>query len=513
MSAVSDRSVQAVDPSRDPNQDRAPLLERAFDFVPEEGSYAVEAIEGDLPAWLRGVYYVNGPARFRRGDVAYRHWLDGDGFVGSLRFGAPSDEERVRFTGRFVASRKRTDEEAEGRALYRAFGTAFPGDRLLRGIALASPVNVSVYPFAGRLLAFGEQGLPWELDPVTLETRGEHTFGGRLNAVSPFSAHPNFDYETGEMVSFGVSFAADRPTLNLYRFGPDGELRSRRRAPLPYPASIHDFGLTPRFAVVYVNPYLLDMGPLMSGGATVLDCLDWRPELGSSLLVLDRETGEEVASVAIGEGYCLHHVNAHEEEAPAQGSGGGARLVVDVLELEEPVYPDYRPVPDLFVDVAPAHPVRYAVDLGRGGGDAELVERREAPYRLAADFPAVDPRRAGGATDRFWMLAISATGERGRKFLDRLVSVDLAEGAEVDAWQAPPKRYLGGEPVYLGPHPESEEGRSGEALIAVQELDAEARSSAFLLFDAWDLAAGPVARLPLRSPVPPLFHACFTPDS
>ncbi|HSL83010.1 MAG TPA: carotenoid oxygenase family protein, partial [Thermoanaerobaculia bacterium] len=184
-------------------------------------------------------------------------------------------------------------------------------------------------------------------------------------------------------------------------------------------------------------------------------------------------------------------------------------------ELEEPVYPDYRPVPDLFVDVAPAHPVRSVVDLG-GPEGGSLVERREAPYRLAADFPAVDPRRSGGATDRFWMLAISATGKRGRKFLDRLVSVDLAEGAEVDAWQAPQKRYLGGEPVFLGPHagstPEAAAEDGPEALIAVQELDADARSSAFLLFDAWDLARGPVARLPLRSPVPPLVHACYTPE-
>ncbi len=509
MTLTFDRASDPAPDRTGGEADHAPLLERAFDFVPEEASYPIGSIEGELPAWLRGVYYVNGPARFRRGDQAYRHWLDGDGYVGSLRFG----EEAVEFTGRFVASRKRTDEEAEGRALYRAFGTAFPGDRLLRGIALASPVNVSVYPFAGRLLAFGEQGLPWELDPETLETRGEHTFGGRLNAVSPFSAHPGFDYGPGgdkvEMVNFGVSFAADRPTLHLYRFGPDGELLSRRRTPLPYPASIHDFGLTPRFAVVYVNPYLLDMAPLMSEGATVLDCLSWRPELGSFLLVLDRETGEEAARVAIGEGYCLHHVNAHEEETP----GGGTRLVVDVLELEEPVYPDYRPVPDLFVDVAPAHPVRYVVDLESSRDGSGLVERREAPYRLAADFPAVDPRRAGGATDRFWMLAISATGKRGRKFLDRLVSVDLAEGAEVDGWQAPPRRYLGGEPVYLGPHPESGEGAPDEGLIAIQELDAEARASAFLLFDARDLAAGPVARLPLRSPLPPLFHASYTPDS
>ena len=485
--------------------DRAPLLERAFDFVPEPADERLEPAEGELPAWLRGTYYVNGPARFTRGDLAYRHWLDGDGFVCSLAFGDPAEEGGVRFRSRFVESVKRRDEEAAERALYRAFGTGFAGDRLLRGIALASPANVSVYPFAGTLLAFGEQGLPWELDPVTLETRDEHTFGGRLNAVSPFSAHPNFDYRAGQMVNFGVSFAAERPTLNLYTFRGDGELLSRRRSPLPYPASIHDFGLTPRFAVFYVNPYLLDMAPLMSGGATVLDCLSWRPELGSSLLVVARATGEEVARVPVGEGYCLHHVNAYEE---------GDRLVVDVLELEEPVYPDYRPIPDLFVDVAPAHPVRYVVDLagsiGVGGGPG-LAERRAAPYRLAADFPAIDPTRAGRPVDRFWMLAISATGERGRKFLDRVVAVDYGAGpgeaAEVDAWQAPPRRYLGGEPIYVG-HP----GHDPDAVVICQELDAERRRSAFLLFDAYDLAAGPVARLPLAAPLPPLFHACFAPE-
>jgi all-trans-8'-apo-beta-carotenal 15,15'-oxygenase len=387
---------------------------------------------------------------------------------------------------------------------------------LLRGIALASPVNVSVYPFAGKLLAFGEQGLPWELDPETLETVGEHTFGGRLNAVSPFSAHPGFDHvqgeaaKSGEMMSFGVSFSPERPTLNLYRFDEDGGLLYRKRVPLPYPASIHDFGMSQRYAVLYVNPYLLDMRPLMEEGATVLDCLSWRPELGSSLLVVERESGERVATVPIGERYCLHHVNAFEPE--------DGRLVVDVLELEEPVYPDYTPVPDLFAEVAPAHPVRYVLDLagGEAGASGEVVERREAPYRLAADFPAVDPRRAGEPTDRFWMLAISRTGEPGRKFLDRLVAIDFGphlnehgdrdeEAGEADAWQAPGGRYLGGEPVFV-PRPGSRDG-----VIVVQELDAEAREMAFLLFDAYRLADGPIARLPLRSPVHLGFHACWDP--
>jgi len=177
-------------PLGDRSPDLAPHLERLFDRVPEEGSYRIQPASGTLPPGLRGTYYVNGPGRFGRGEVVYRHWLDGDGLVCSLRF--DQDEEAagggVRFTRRFVRSAKWRDEEAAGRSLYRTFGTAFPGDRLVRGIAIASPANVSVYPFAGRLLAFGEQGLPWELDAETLETRGEHTFGRRLNPVAPFSA-------------------------------------------------------------------------------------------------------------------------------------------------------------------------------------------------------------------------------------------------------------------------------------------------------------------------------------
>jgi carotenoid cleavage dioxygenase-like enzyme len=48
--------------------------------------------------------------------------------------------------------------------------------------------------------------------------------------------------------------------------------------------------------------------------------------------------------------------------------------------------------------------------------------------------------------------------------------------------------------------------------VICQEFDAEARRSAFLLFDAYDLAAGPVARLQLAAPLPPLFHASFAPS-
>src|SRR5262249_998638 len=158
------------------------------------------------------------------------HWLDGDGMVCALHF----ESSRVEFSSRFIQSAKHAAEEEAERALFRTFGTAFPSDRLKRGLMLEPPVNVSVYPYAERLLACGEEGLPIELDPGTLESRGEFNFHGGLNDVSPFAAHPTLDRGTGELFNFGVAFAATEPYLNFYRFDAGANLVFRKRLPIEY---------------------------------------------------------------------------------------------------------------------------------------------------------------------------------------------------------------------------------------------------------------------------------------
>jgi all-trans-8'-apo-beta-carotenal 15,15'-oxygenase len=465
--------------------DHAPLLENAFGLDLVEESYAVEEILGEVPAYVRGSYYLNGPARFARGGQRYRHWLDGDGMVCGLRF----DDGGVTFTSRFVRSTKLTTEEEAGRPIFRAFGTAFDNDRLMRGVGLQSPVNVSVYPAFGTLLAFGEQGLPWELDPETLETRGEYSFGGRLNPISPFSAHPNIDLESGELFNFGVSFSSRQPCINLYRFGPTGEMLHRRRLGIEAPCSVHDFGISSRFVVIYLAPYLLRMEQLLEQGATLMESLHWQPELGSRLIVARREDGEEVAQVEVGSAYSLHQINCFE---------AGGRLVVDVIELERPVYDQYE-VPHLFPEVRRAQPVRYRLDIETG----RVVERRTLPYRSMCDFPAIDTRLAARRYDDFWVLGIAASEQPGRKFFDQLVHQRWST-EEAAIWQAPPRHYLGGEPIFL---PDGADARRG--VVICQQFDAERRRSAFLLFDAHDVSAGPVAELRLRRPVHLGFHASF----
>ena len=177
--------------------DHAPLLERIFSLDLKEQSYRIESIDGHIPDYVQGNYYLNGPAQFINGDFRYRNWLDGDGMVCALRF----ENGQIHFTNRFVRTTKRVAEEEAGKPLYRMFGTAFKGDRLKRGIGTESPANVSIYKYGDRLLAFGEQSIPFELHPTTLETLDIFTFNGRLNNLSPFSAHPKIDPETGDRIA------------------------------------------------------------------------------------------------------------------------------------------------------------------------------------------------------------------------------------------------------------------------------------------------------------------------
>jgi len=276
----------------------------------------------------------------------------------------------------------------------------------------------------------------------------------------------------------------------LYRFSPEGSQIYRRRLSLPWACSLHDFAVSPRHVIFYLAPYILDMGSLMKAGRTLMESLVWRPELGTRLLIAARETGEAVATVAVGERYSLHTINAWED---------GDRLVLDVVELDRPVYDQYETVPDLFTDVGPGRPVRLVVDVAKG----ELLERRELGTTQAPDFPAIDPHRLGQPTTDLWLLDISTAGRPGRKFFDQLAHISVGGGRDV--WQAPPGCYLGGEPAFApdlaGPH----------GAVICQRFDAVKGESAFLVFDAFDVAAGPRAVLPLESPLHLGFHAVFAP--
>lgn len=463
-------------------------LAQVFFREHEESCYEIEEIEGRVPEYVRGTWYLNGPARFERAGRRYENWLDGDGMVCAVRF----VEGAVHFTNRFVQTKKIIHEQAAGRFLYRTFGTAFDGDRLNRGPGTETPANVSVIPFNGQLLAFGEQSIPLELDPVSLDTIGPFDFYGQLNRISPFSAHPKIDPDNGDFLNFGIAFSQTQPLLHYYRFDKNGQLLCRTRTELTAPSSLHDFAVSDNYVSFYLSPYVLNMDRLRSGDST-LGSLDWSSS-PSELLVLNRMAGDVAARLQIDNGYSLHTINSFECDG---------LLVLDLIEFDRPVYADYGPLPHLFESPPHGRPVRFVIDVAAG----RIVEKFGLPYRGLLDFPCVHPADDQQSYDRCWMLGIP-DGEPGEtKFFTQLVAFHWSDRGTSETYTTPEGVYVAGEPVCIC-NPQQPD----ECVLVCQVYDAGMDTGSLVFFDGNSIRRGPIARVRLRAPIHFGFHASFAPS-
>ncbi len=448
-------------------------------------------VQGRIPAFIQGEYYLNGPFDFRTDGRDYRNWLDGDGLARCMSF---RDGEVV-FRSRPIATQKRAQEKSAGSPIYRTFGTAFAGDRLRRGIALESPVNVSIYRHAGKVLAFGEQSLPWELDPATLETLGEFDFGGKFNDITPLSAHPKFDPVSDSSCNFGVKYNREGADLVVYDFDGMLSLRRKTKVPLGRPYYIHDFSLSRDYAVFHAGPYLLDLESFIGRSHAFLDSLVWRPELGGRLLAVSRAGGGLKADIDLGRtGYCLHLINSFTRTG---------LLFVDFIEAAEPFFTTYQPVPALFASPEPCSVRRVAIDIAAG----KVVTSVAYPLHMHFDLPSMDPEKRGVHSGDFWALGISPSEGKAPKFFDQVFRFDWECGSPMDVYRMPEGFFLGGEPIFVGNADNAHEGA-----IICQASAPSFNQSEYLVFNAFDLAKGPLARIPLKTMEPMGIHAHFSPS-
>lgn len=99
---------------------------------------------------------------------------------------------------------------------------------------------------------------------------------------------------------------------------------------------------------------------------------------------------------------------------------------------------------------------------------------------------------------------MSAAGQPGPKFFDRLLRTNWRDDTTPDFYAPDDGHYLAGEPAFV-PRP----GEPSRGVILVHELDPDRRESWFVVLDAYDLSRGPVARLAIEGLAHPGFHSCF----
>ena len=448
-----------------------------------EGELRDLELEGEIPSGLEGSFYRCGPDfRFppRLGDDINHN---GDGVVSAFRFRGG----RVDFAMRFVRTQKYQAEDRAGRGLIGLYRNPFTDDPLLAGTD-RSLANTNVVMHAGRLLAMKEDGLPYELDPETLETRGRCDFAGQLKSQT-FTAHPKIDPQSGEMIGFGYEAAglASRE-MSLQVIDAGGALVREQSFEAPYVSFQHDFAVTEKHIVFALMPTTTSLERLRAGQSHWV--FDPAIPVKVGIMPRDGETKDLRWFTAAGRG--LGHVlNAVTD---------GPKVHLDIFVSERNQFPFVPNADGRGFDRAASTPrlARWSFDLNSNGEgfDEELLFPDFMEMPRTDDRYQTQPYRYGWCAVIDPERPIATAGSLGPGW-NTLVRIDMARRTQDRWWVG--ENAACQEPQFVPRRPGAPEG-DGWLLCLLTRLGPQGYWSELVVLDAERVAEGPVAtvKAPIR---------------
>jgi len=443
--------------------------------IPMECDAPHLVIRGELPRGLNGTLYRNGAnPQFATPGA---HWFFGDGMLHAFRL----ENGRASYRNRWIRTPKWIAEHQAGRPLYGSFNRKLP-DAPASAPVDGGVANTNIVYHAGRLLALEEAHLPTEIEPGSLATRGYCDFGRGISG--PFTAHPKVDPVTGEMLFFGYNVTGPmRRTMSHGAIDASGKVTQFERFKAPYASMVHDFIVTERHILFPILPLTGSLWRALRGKPPYA----WDPGKGSCVGVMKRGGSARDIRWFRGEACFVFHVmNAWDD---------GDRIVADVMQSEvAPLFPH--------PDGRRTDPEKSRARLCRWSFD--LTSNTDSFTRtylddISGEFPRIDERRAGLRSQHGWYASGDPSLPLGA--FSGLVHVD-GNGAPRAHYRLPLGDTVG-EPVFV---PRAKDAAEGDGwLLAVIWRGTENRSD-LAVFEASDVAAGPVALVQLGHRMPNGFH-------
>jgi carotenoid cleavage dioxygenase len=219
---------------------------------------------GTIPKEINGTFYrVQPDTRFPplfEDDIHF----NGDGSVTAIRIqGGHAD-----FKQRYVHTERYKHETAARKALFGRYRNPYTDNESVKGV-IRTASNTNITFWRGMLLASKEDGPPYAMDPVTLETIGRYDFEGQILAPT-FTAHPKFDPDTGEMLCFAYEAGGDGNDCSVdvvvWTINADGIKTEEAWYKAPFAGMIHDCGVSKNYMVLPLTPIKMNLDRMKSGG-------------------------------------------------------------------------------------------------------------------------------------------------------------------------------------------------------------------------------------------------------
>jgi len=389
--------------------------------------------------------------------------------------------------GRFVRTQKFVNESEQGRFLFPGFGTSVKGKFPIAGPDSVNAANTNVVVHGNRLMALWEGGSAYELDLATLETKGPITWQKDFKGI-PFSAHPKIEPD-GTMWNMGA-FAGG---LAIYQIAADGSLVKAEIIKIPHLAMNHDFVVS-RNHLIFVLPAMrLNLDKIKSG-YSFLDSIDFSRDTPMRVLTVEKADFTQQRFYELPPGFIFHYGNAwedkdgmirfdyvrHEAGADIMTATMRALMRGDVEAMQ------------------PAHSASAQVVI-----DPKRGTIREEVRTDSVEFPRVDPRVVASRYRQLYHTGNLQSRDNTFE-MNAVLRYDLESGKR-DAYVFG-KEYSMEEHVVV-PRPGS--GKEGDGWLVGCAFNSKTGKTQVQVFDALNLAAGPLAVAKLPYGVPLGFHGHF----
>lgn len=449
-------------------------------------------IGGAIPAALFGSRMLSNGPGWNVIDGVTLHPFDGHGYVRAFAF---RPDGSVQVTARHVATPAFVKESASGRFEVRGFATNLEGPfwkNLSFGPA-RNVANTTITRWGDRLLAGWEGGAPTALDPVTLETRGEETFGGVLAGQATL-AHFKHDATQGRLVTCSVKMGPS-VDFTFRELDGAGRVHSSNSARFPGMHFAHDFALSPSWYVLGSNPLRVkkaEFARTVLGASTLLKSIATDHAATPALLLIPRGGGAAREVRLPQPGWVVHFGNAFERN--------GA-LIVDACVFHRFEFGEEFGYAGPHAPFDPTKPEQrgpqrlYRITVPAGSTEATW----EPLCAYGVDFPRFHPRHEGVETPA--LFGATRADTRFSDPFDSVLRVDLLDRARPPSlFTVKGNESFLGEPVFA---PDPQRPEAGHVLALISH-GTEARTSLVVL-DALALEKGPLAIVPLPL-LPVAFH-------
>lgn len=453
----------------------------------EHGFTACKAIEGTIPADLKGTLYRNGPGIFERFGESYGHWFGGQGTINAIRFNGGEVQTALKV----VHTQEHKQELAKGKAIFADYGRTAPGSWFNKPLKMPkNAANTSVLFWQGRLFALEEGHLATEMDPETLETLPECKFG--IDKMGAFSAHPS--WVTDLQCGFNFGMAGGKETkLQLFKLPKTGPAEMLAEHDLPTICNLHDFTVTSTHMMFFVSPVRIkkpDMMKVLAGIKPFAKAQSWLPELGMELWIIPLDKPDTKTVIKTRPFFVYHIINAYDID---QG------LCIDYIE-----FPDFATPHDF------AYHATEQIDDQPFGGEfkraiIDLTKETVAFEHFCSEpseFPIVPPAFQGKASPYLFTAAIGVGGQAPaiKRFQFETRDNQVSEFIEQVDFTFD-KGHFCSEPIFV-----AKPGSKTEGYILSLVYNAIDHKTFIAILDAQDFDRGILAKVYFDQNVPLGFH-------